>query len=142
MIQSYLWLKIAVNDPVRPHQLQRGEHLGSETPNQSCCKSAEIVGLDQLVQVDAEKLGDDAQMTAEIEMVRHPNHVMFVLWVLPMSAMTKSGCHSVRTNPFTKLLQNLDFNQGLRMETFFVSDNFDRNGLSTRVISGLDDLSE
>ena len=72
-------------DPMRPHELQRSKHLNRKSPNECRRESAEIVCLDQLVQVDAEQLGNDAQMTPEIKVIRHSHHVMFVLWVLIIS---------------------------------------------------------
>jgi hypothetical protein len=78
-----------MDDSMRPHELQRSEHLNSKSSNQRCRESTKVVGLDQFVQVDTEQLGDDTQMTSEIKMIRHSNHVMFVLWILPCQPCTR-----------------------------------------------------
>jgi hypothetical protein len=74
-----------MNDPMGPHELQGREHLDSESPDQRRRESAKVVRLDQLVQVDAEQFGDDTKMTSKVEMIRHSNHVMFILWILFVS---------------------------------------------------------
>jgi hypothetical protein len=80
--RAYLWFEITVDNTMRPHELQRSEHLNCESPYQCRRESAKVVGLDQLVQVDTEQFGDNTEMTSEIEMIRHSNHVMLILWIL------------------------------------------------------------
>jgi hypothetical protein len=74
-----------MNNPMRPHELQRRQHLDSESPDQRRRESAKVVRLDQLVQVDTEQFGDDTKMTSKVEMIRHSNHVMFILGILFVS---------------------------------------------------------
>lgn len=63
-------------------ETQGCEDLSSEAPNQRSREAGEIVGLDQLVQVDAEQFGDDAEMTSERERIVHPNDVVRLVRVL------------------------------------------------------------
>ena len=74
-----------MDNPMGSHELQGREHLDGESPDQRCRETTEVVCLDQLVQIDTEQFGDDAQMTSEIEMIRHSNHVMFIFWILSVS---------------------------------------------------------
>jgi len=83
--KTYLGFQITMHDPMRPHELQRSKHLDREPPHKRRGESAKVVGLDQLVQIDAEQLGDDTQMTSEIKVIRHSDHIMLVLWILSVS---------------------------------------------------------
>ena len=60
--QNVLWLEIAVDDPVLPHEHERPQDLDSESANEARREASEAVGLDQLIQVDAEQLHSDAEM--------------------------------------------------------------------------------
>jgi hypothetical protein len=96
-----------MNDPMGPHELQGREHLDSESPNQRRRESTKVVCLDQLVQIDTKQFGDDTKMTSEVEMIRHSNHVMFILWILFVSNAILQLRLEDETYPFTKLFQNL-----------------------------------
>lgn len=57
---TYLWLKIAMNDTMVPHQSQRLKHLAGKPADQSSRESDKTIRLDQFVQVDAEEFHCDA----------------------------------------------------------------------------------
>lgn len=61
---------------------QAAEDLDGETPNEGRRESRKAVGLDEFVEVDAEKLGDDAEVAAEREGLDHPDDMVFLLGVL------------------------------------------------------------
>ena len=74
-----------MDDSMRPHELQGRQHLHREPPDKRRRESAEVVCLDQFVQIDTEQFSDDAEMTSEVEMIRHADHVMFIFWILFVS---------------------------------------------------------
>jgi hypothetical protein len=43
-----------MDDAVAPHELQARQHLHRESPDEHSREPGELVGLDQLVEVDAE----------------------------------------------------------------------------------------
>lgn len=114
-----------MNNSVRAHESERGEHLGREPPDEDRREAAELVGLDQLVEVDTQKLRDNAEMAPEVEVVRHLDHVVLVLWV-----------------PLDDLLQNFDLNQGLSVEALLVADNLDCDGSASLVVTAVHNLTK
>lgn len=71
-----------MNDTVVSHQRQRLQHLTREPPNERCREPNKAIGLDQLVQVDTEQLGGNAQMTTEVEMLDHLKNMVFLILIL------------------------------------------------------------
>lgn len=67
LIAIYLGLEIAVDNPMVAQQRERAENLSRKATDEGGREAGEAVGLDELVEVDAEQLGDDAEMTAEGE---------------------------------------------------------------------------
>lgn len=61
---------------------QAAEDLDGETPNEGRREASKAIRLDKLVEVDAEKLGDDAEVAAEREGLDHPYDMVFLLGVL------------------------------------------------------------
>lgn len=114
-----------MNDPIIAHHHQRREQLDCESSDKNSRKSHKAVRLDHLVQVDTEQLGDNAQMASEIEVLGNLDEVVLILWV-----------------PLDQILQDLDLDQSLVMETFLVADDFDGNALTGLVVSTLQDLSK
>lgn len=110
---------------MRTHELQRSEHLRREPADQNRGEPNKAVGLDELVQVDTQKLSHDTQVTPKVKVFRHPNQVVLVLGV-----------------PFDQLLEDLDLDQGLMVETLLVADNLDSDRFARLVVSALNDLPE
>jgi hypothetical protein len=79
---TYLRLEITVHNAMAPHQLHTRQHLHCESPDDGSRKPVELICFDKFVEVDTEQLGNDAEVTSEIEVIRHSDHVMLVLWVL------------------------------------------------------------
>lgn len=67
---------------VMSHQGQGLQHLTGEASNQSGGEAYEAIGLDQFVQVDAQELHGDAQVTAEIKMLSHFDNMVLLFSVL------------------------------------------------------------
>lgn len=80
--QPYLWLQVAMYNTVMSHQRERGEHLRGETANQRGGKSDKPVGLDELVEIDAEEFHGNAQMIAEVEVLCHLDDMVFLVGIL------------------------------------------------------------
>lgn len=132
-----------MHDAMRPHQLKRGEHLDREPADQGGRKSGKRVGLDELVEVDTEQLGDDAKVTSEVEVIRHSDHEMVILGILHLSAFTLPvDIIVILTDPFAELLKDLDLDKSLSVEPFLVSDDLDGDRLTRLVIPSLHDLPE
>lgn len=71
-----------MHNPVMTHQGQGSQHLTSESPDESCRESDKAVCLDELVEVDAQQLHGDAQVTAEIEVLSHLDHMVLLFRIL------------------------------------------------------------
>ena len=67
----------------QPVQPRPGSHLEDEEPEEVHGEAAELVVLDQLVQVDAEELEHQAQVAAVHEEVAHAHDVVLVVGVPP-----------------------------------------------------------
>lgn len=78
-------------------------------------------------------------MVTEVEVVNHMNDVVLIVSVLRvrMTITCSNSKLSVHTHFFSQGVQNLDFNQGLVMESLFVSDDFDCHWLICLVIKTL-----
>ena len=79
---AYLRLQVAVNNMMMPHQRERLKHLAGEAPDESGGEAHETVGLDELVQIDAQQFRSDAEVVAEVEVLRHLEGMMLLLLVL------------------------------------------------------------
>jgi hypothetical protein len=79
---THFRFQIAVNDPMMAHQHKSAEHLGRETADQGCGEANETICLDQFVQIDAEKLHRNAEMVAEVKVLRHLDDMVFLLRIL------------------------------------------------------------
>lgn len=123
--QDVLRLKVAMYNPVMTHQGQGSQHLTSESPDESCREPDEAVCLDELVKVDAQQLHGDAQVTAEIKVLSHLDHMVLLFRI-----------------PFPKVVQDLDLDERLMVEAFLVADDFDGGRLAGCVVSTLKDLPE
>lgn len=61
-----------MDNPMVPKQRQGSQDLSREAPNQSRREAVEAICLDELVEIYAEKLGRDAEMTPEVERLSDP----------------------------------------------------------------------
>lgn len=80
--ENVLGLQVAVNDLMGFQQDQTTKKLLSKAADQLERKSAEVVTLDELVEIHAQKFSRDAQMTSEIKTLCEADHAMLVLRVL------------------------------------------------------------
>lgn len=62
------------------------QHLDSEPPNEGRREAVEAVGFNELVEVDAQKLCDDAEMTSEVEVVCHHDNIVPFVRILPATS--------------------------------------------------------
>lgn len=70
-------------DSMLPHQDKRAEELGCESTDEGGGEPCEAVGLDELVEIDTEKLGSDAKMVSEVEVFSHLDDIVLLIRVLP-----------------------------------------------------------
>jgi hypothetical protein len=80
--QHVLGLEVAVDDAVMTHQAERQQHLVGEAADKGRREADEAVRLDELVQIHAEELHRDTQMSAEGEVLDHLDDLVLVLRVL------------------------------------------------------------
>lgn len=123
------------------------EELDRETTDERGRKAGKAVRLDQLVEVDAEQLGHDAEVSSERERVDHSDHKVLLVRVLhivndEMSGLRPETGRGGSTHPFDEVLEHLDLDQGLVMETLLVADDLDRDHVARLVIPALQDLAE
>ena len=71
-----------MHDTVVPHKSQWLKHLTRKTTNQRRSEPDKTIRLDQLVQVDAQKLHRNAQVTTEVEVFCHLDNMMLLIVVL------------------------------------------------------------
>ena len=64
------------------HKRERLQHLTREATNETGREPMEVVRLDQLVEVDAQELHRNAQVSTEVEMFGHFNDMVFLFRVL------------------------------------------------------------
>lgn len=79
---THLGLEVAVDDAVLAQEDERLEHLDREPANEGRREADEAVGLDELVQVDAQKLGRDAEVVPEVEVLRHDDDAVLLVGIL------------------------------------------------------------
>lgn len=135
-----------MHNPVMTHQGQGSQHLTSEPPDESRRESDEAVCLDELVEIDAQQLHGDAQVTAEIEVLSHLDHMVLLFRILGCVVLKVSfkirNPFRNKTYPFPKVVQDLDLNERLMVEAFLVADDFDGGRLPGCVVSTLKNLPE
>lgn len=72
-----------MHDSMLTQQDEGLEHLTGEPPDEGRREACKAVGLDELVEVDAEQLGCDAEVISEVEVLSHGNDAVLLLGVLP-----------------------------------------------------------
>ena len=80
--QYVLGLQVTMHDPVVSHQSQRSEHLRREAADKIGGKPLKSICLDELVEVDAQQLHGDAEVTPEVEMFRHFDDMVLLIRIL------------------------------------------------------------
>lgn len=140
---THLGLEIAVDDAVVTEKRQRGKDLHREASDEDGRESSELVRLDELVEVDAEQLRDDAEVSSESERVDHPNDKVLLVGILQVETSVRGERRSgSRTNPFDKVLKHLNLDERLVVESLLVADDLDRDHLAGLVVTALHDLAE
>ena len=64
------------------HERERLQHLTCEAANEASREPMKVVRLDQFVKVNAQELHRNAQMTTEIEMLRHLDDMVLLFRIL------------------------------------------------------------
>lgn len=82
-LSAHLGFEIAVNDAMMTKEGERSEDLHGKATNEGRRESSKTVRLDEFVEIDAEQLGDDAEMSSERERVDHSNDKVFLVGILP-----------------------------------------------------------
>lgn len=129
-------------NPMVTHESQRLEHLVREPPNEPSREPDKAVGLDELVEVDAQELHRDAEMASEVEVFRHLNDMVLLLGVLQHLSAPQLKANPYTTNPFPQVVQYLDLNQGLVVEPLLVSDDLDRDGFTSAMVTTVQHLAK
>ena len=73
-----------MDDVFALQKTQTTQHLLSEPANQTQREAFEFVSLDKLVQIHAEKLSGDAEMTSEIKALCEREHIVLSIRILAM----------------------------------------------------------
>ena len=82
--------------------------MSRKAPDEIRCETRKIVGLDQLVQVDAQKFHSDTQMATEIEVFRHFDNMVFLISVLSREVRYCSvTCNYDRIRTHLRKLSNI-----------------------------------
>lgn len=71
-----------MDDPVVLHHLQCRQHLHRKPPDQACREAHKVVGFDEFIEVQAQELGDNAQVASEREFFDNLDEIVLVLGVL------------------------------------------------------------
>jgi hypothetical protein len=71
-----------VDDAMLAEEDERLEHLDGEAPDEGRREAGKAVGLDELVEVDAEELGRDAEVVAEVKVLGHDDDTVPLVRVL------------------------------------------------------------
>lgn len=121
--QNVFRLQVAVHDACLPHERKTCQHLLRKPPNKQCTEPVKVVGLNELVQIDAQQLHRDTQMLPERERVRHVHHTLLLLGITAR-----------------EMLHDLHFDHGLVMEAALVADQLDGDVLPRLVVTALQDL--
>ena len=71
-----------MDDILALQKAQASQHLLRKTADQTDREALEIVGLDELVQIHAQKFSGYAQVTSEIEALGESEHIVLSIRVL------------------------------------------------------------
>lgn len=71
-----------MDDAVLAEEDEGLKHLNGEAPDQGCRKAGKAIGLDELVEIDAEELRCNAEVIAEVEVLGHNDDTMLLVGVL------------------------------------------------------------
>lgn len=71
-----------MDDTMMSHERQGQEHLRSEPPNEGSREAHKAIGLDQLVQVETQKLHCNAEMATEVEVFDHLRNMVLPIGIL------------------------------------------------------------
>ena len=123
--ENVLRLEIAMYDTMMAHEAERQECLRRETADEAGRETGKIVGLDELIEIDAEELHCDAQVVAEIERLGHFDDVELLVWI-----------------PLGKIFKNLDLDKCLVVEPLLVSNQLDGYRLTRLMIPALKHLAK
>lgn len=132
-----------MHDAMVAEEGEGAEDLDREPTDEGRREAGEAVGLDELVQVDAQQLGDDAEVTSERERVDHSNDKVLLVGVLQVESLANARGGSHRpTHPVDEVLEDLDLDQSLVVEPLLVPNDLDRDHLARLVIPALQYLPE
>ena len=74
-----------MNDVLRAQELQHFEELDAEALDEAQVESLEVLGANELIQVDGEHFKADAQVASEPEVVGHLDDCLFIVRILQAS---------------------------------------------------------
>lgn len=81
-------------------------------------------------------------MVSEVKVLCHFDDMVFLLMVLSEKVGTEMKGTFENTHPFPQIIQDLDFNQGLVMEAFLVSNDLDGHRFTRAVVAAVQDLTK
>ena len=124
--QNYVFgLQVTVDYVVVGQETQAFKCLDRESSDQSLRKSFEAVGLEQVVEVEAEQLEDYAQVASEPEVTRHLNEAPWGAFVV-----------------FFEVTQDLELDLRLLFEPFVTFEDLNCHFFFGFVVEALADLRE
>lgn len=123
--QDVFWLEVAVDDPVSIQHIQTQQDGVGKLSNQCQAKPLELVLLDQLIQIHAEKLKRNTDVVPEQKMLREMNDVTIVVLIL-----------------LFEMLQDTYLLHCLFVEAFLVAHHLQGHMLLGFVVVSLQDLTK
>lgn len=123
--EDVLRLQITVDDLLRVEEDQCTEHLLGEPTDQFQGEPLEVVRLDKFVQVHPEQFRRDTEMAPKVEALCEVDHAVATVGI-----------------PLFQLLQKIDLDQGLLMESLLVPDDLHRYQRAGLVIDAPHNLAE
>ena len=111
-----------------------------KAPDQRGCESNKAIRFDELVKIDAQELSGNAEMASEVEVFCHLDHMVLLLRILKRVNNVREKRDT--SYPFTKVVQNLDFHEGLMVEPFLIPDNLHSNGLASAMVPATEHLAK
>lgn len=124
--QNVFWFEITVDQPGFVEDGQGVEQLAGEDSDERGGQAAEGVLFDELVEVDGEKLKDEAQVSVVDELVLEAEQVVFVRGIPGVVEEIEDG----------------DFHHGLVVVSGLVLDDLDSDDFVGLHVLTLYDLSE
>ena len=131
-----------MNETMMTHERKRHQHLACEAANKGSGKAHETICLDQLIQINTEEFHGNAKVVSEVEMFSHLDDMVLLLRILKSFSDAQLKYCNFSTHPFPQVIKDLDFYEGLMMESLFIANDLDSHRFSGTVVTTIKHLTE